>query len=205
MTGLAGRVAVLTGGSGGIGRGIALQLAERGATVVINGRNAEKADAALAEIRPSVPSYCSTSMPQMPQASTRKQRAALAADHRAGNSRISSCRIPVWTTARTMSVTVDLLLPLAEHVGDWCEGRAPEQVTEDALVGREDVQGLSLGDPELLGHMRGAAERVGPLPGRGGVQEQHRDQLLRQRDLGQHALVAGAEDLQRHRVVSGQE
>lgn len=48
---LKGKVAVVTGGTGGIGRGVALQLAERGASVVINGRSADKAKVVLEEIR----------------------------------------------------------------------------------------------------------------------------------------------------------
>ncbi len=50
-SGLEGKVAVVTGGTGGIGKGVALQLAARGATVVINGRSPEKAEAVLAAIR----------------------------------------------------------------------------------------------------------------------------------------------------------
>jgi 2-deoxy-D-gluconate 3-dehydrogenase len=48
---LAGRVALVTGGNGGIGLGIARGLAKAGATVVIAGRNAEKNAAALAELK----------------------------------------------------------------------------------------------------------------------------------------------------------
>ncbi|MDF3311464.1 SDR family oxidoreductase [Rhodococcus sp. T2V] len=51
MNALHGKVAVVTGGTGGIGKGVALRLAARGATVVINGRNEHKAEAVLTEIR----------------------------------------------------------------------------------------------------------------------------------------------------------
>jgi 2-deoxy-D-gluconate 3-dehydrogenase len=48
---LAGKVAVVTGGNGGIGRGIALGLAEAGASVAIFGRNEEKNQHVLAELK----------------------------------------------------------------------------------------------------------------------------------------------------------
>ena len=47
---LTGRVAVVTGGNGGIGFGMAGGLVAAGATVVIAARNAEKAEAAVAEL-----------------------------------------------------------------------------------------------------------------------------------------------------------
>jgi len=47
---LKGRVAVVTGGNGGIGLGMARGLAGAGATVVIAGRNAEKSRRAVAEL-----------------------------------------------------------------------------------------------------------------------------------------------------------
>jgi len=47
---LAGRVAAVTGGNGGIGRGIALGLARAGAAVAIFGRNAAKNAGVLAEL-----------------------------------------------------------------------------------------------------------------------------------------------------------
>ena len=48
---LNGRVAVVTGGNGGIGRGIALGLAEAGAAVAVFGRNDEKNHRVLSELK----------------------------------------------------------------------------------------------------------------------------------------------------------
>jgi len=48
---LSGNVAVITGGNGGIGRSIAIGLAEAGASVAILGRNAEKNKNTLAELK----------------------------------------------------------------------------------------------------------------------------------------------------------
>src|ERR1043166_5373162 len=48
---LTDRVAVVTGGNGGIGRGIALGLAEAGASVAIFGRNHEQDQRGLSELK----------------------------------------------------------------------------------------------------------------------------------------------------------
>ncbi len=47
---LSGRVAIVTGGNGGIGRGIALGFAAAGASVAIIGRNEEKNQRVLDEL-----------------------------------------------------------------------------------------------------------------------------------------------------------
>ena len=48
---LKGRIAIVTGGNGGIGRSIALGFAEAGAAVAIFGRNEEKNQQVLAELK----------------------------------------------------------------------------------------------------------------------------------------------------------
>jgi 3-oxoacyl-[acyl-carrier protein] reductase len=53
MTDLTGRIAVVTGGTRGIGRATAAALAQAGATVVITGRDAGRAAAVAAEIAPT--------------------------------------------------------------------------------------------------------------------------------------------------------
>ncbi len=49
---LSGKVAIVTGGNGGIGLGMARGLAEAGADIAIVGRNEAKSNAAAAELRP---------------------------------------------------------------------------------------------------------------------------------------------------------
>jgi NAD(P)-dependent dehydrogenase (short-subunit alcohol dehydrogenase family) len=50
-----GRVIVITGGTSGIGKAAALQLAQAGARVIVVGRDAAKGDAALAAVRAAQP------------------------------------------------------------------------------------------------------------------------------------------------------
>ena len=77
-------MAVVTGGNGGIGRGIALGLAEAGAAVAIFGRNHEKNQRVLSELKAiGVPSMAVRvhALPIAPDWSPRftRSRASLAA------------------------------------------------------------------------------------------------------------------------------
>ena len=51
MKGLKGKVAVITGGSDGIGKAAAISLSTEGAKVAIVGRSQEKLDSAVVEIQ----------------------------------------------------------------------------------------------------------------------------------------------------------
>ena len=56
---LSGKVALVTGASRGIGRGIALQLGEAGATVYITGRKASDLEKTCDEVRREGPTVLS--------------------------------------------------------------------------------------------------------------------------------------------------
>src|SRR5688500_3383470 len=58
-----GRVAIVTGGNGGIGLEAARMLARRGARLVLGCRNAEKTETALAALRASVPDAAVEALP----------------------------------------------------------------------------------------------------------------------------------------------
>jgi 2-dehydro-3-deoxy-D-gluconate 5-dehydrogenase len=98
---LTGRVAVITGGNGGIGRGIALGLAGAGAAVAILGRNTEKNARVLAELR-------ATRVPCMAVAVDVTERAALEPAFRRVEAELGPVDILV-NNAGTVSVSGGIL------------------------------------------------------------------------------------------------
>jgi NAD(P)-dependent dehydrogenase (short-subunit alcohol dehydrogenase family) len=71
---LAGKIALVTGSTGGIGLAIAKGLAAAGAETIVNGRSKDKVDRVIAELKRALPeASCGASrrMSPMPPAATR--------------------------------------------------------------------------------------------------------------------------------------
>jgi NAD(P)-dependent dehydrogenase (short-subunit alcohol dehydrogenase family) len=75
--GLADRVCVVTGSTGGIGLATARLLADEGARVVVNGRDAERVEAACAEADAALGLVCDLVEPAAPERLIAEARAAL--------------------------------------------------------------------------------------------------------------------------------
>jgi 2-deoxy-D-gluconate 3-dehydrogenase len=81
MFDLTGKVAIVTGGNGGIGLGMARGLAAHGATVVVAGRNAEKTAAAVRELQASGANASGAAVDVKDEASVNAMVADAAARH----------------------------------------------------------------------------------------------------------------------------
>ena len=96
MSELAGRVAIVTGASQGIGRGIALAFADAGASIVAAARSAQKLDETCAEVAArggkAVPVVCNVQD---------ADEVGPALHGRSTNSAVSTS----WSTTRRTSVT----------------------------------------------------------------------------------------------------
>ena len=51
MTDLTGKIVLITGATDGLGRGVAISLAQRGATLLVHGRDRARGEAVVREIR----------------------------------------------------------------------------------------------------------------------------------------------------------
>src|SRR6266404_7598467 len=76
---LTGKVAIVTGGNGGIGLGMARGLAQAGAAIVVAGRNAEKSSGAVRELEALGAKAAAISVDVTREASCRELIAAAAA------------------------------------------------------------------------------------------------------------------------------
>jgi len=106
---LAGTVAIVTGGSGAIGRSIAIRLAGAGHSVVITGRRMDALEAAAEEIRMStgassniIPVACDVS----DEASVEGMFASIASDHGACSLLVNSAGIMKGGPTETLSADV---------------------------------------------------------------------------------------------------
>jgi 2-deoxy-D-gluconate 3-dehydrogenase len=68
---LSGRVAVITGGNGGIGLGMAKGMAAAGATIVVAGRDAAKSSAAVEELKAAGGQASAIAVDELDEASCR--------------------------------------------------------------------------------------------------------------------------------------
>lgn len=171
MTDLHGRVAVVTGGNGGIGLGMALALARAGADVAVWGRNAEKNEAARAELeatgRRVVAIQCDVSDEQQVRdataetlASLGKMDALFANAGVGGFSRFVDMTLDEWR--RVTSVNLDgaflCLREAARHMVDRGEGGALVGVSStSAIHGAPGMEHYAASKAALVAIMRGLA------------------------------------------------
>jgi gluconate 5-dehydrogenase len=128
---LDGRVVLITGSSRGIGRELALGLAEVGATVVINGRSAEAVDATATMITDTVPgaTLARSAFDVTDQESVRAGIAGIVAEHGRIDGLINNAGI-------------QHRVPLLElELADW-ERVITTNLTSAFLVGREVARGM---------------------------------------------------------------
>ncbi len=152
MTGLDGRVALVTGATRGLGYAIALGLAEAGATVVVSSRKADACEAAAETIA---------------KATGVRRRAAAAARRALGQHRARHRRGRTPTSAVSTSLVNNAgIAPLSPSLADVSEGLFDKTIEVNlkgpfrlmAVAGRADGRGRWRLDHQHLQHRRGAAE-----------------------------------------------
>jgi NAD(P)-dependent dehydrogenase (short-subunit alcohol dehydrogenase family) len=171
MTDLSGRVAVVTGGNGGIGLGMARALAEAGADIAIWGRNEQKNDAARLELEATgrrvaalvcdvaeeqqVIDACATTVAELG-----KIDALFANAGTSGYSRFVDMSLEEWR--RVTSVNLDgaflTLREAARHMVERGEGGALVAVSStSAIHGAPAMEHYAGSKAALIAIMRGLA------------------------------------------------
>ncbi len=90
---LTGRVAIVTGGNGGIGLGMARGLAAAGARIIVAARDPAKSETALAELGSGTKAALSRSMsPMRARAGRRSPRHSIASAASTSSSTMPGCR-----------------------------------------------------------------------------------------------------------------
>jgi gluconate 5-dehydrogenase len=172
---LAGRVALVTGASRGLGLAMAEGLAEAGATVVLNGRDAATLEARAGELRARGFAAATAAFDVSDEAAARAGIDAVARAHGAldvlvANAGIHHARpLPEWTLAdwrRVMATNLDACFVLAQHAASGMAPRGWGRILFTAsltgLMGRATIHAYCASKAGLAGLTRSLAAELGP-------------------------------------------
>lgn len=172
---LSGRVAIVTGGNGGIGLGMAKGLAAAGAAVVVAGRDAAKNDAAVKELQALGGKASTLAVDVLKEESCRALIANTVKQHGRLDILVNNAGINAWepvaqaTTAtwdRVMGTNIRapyLLCREAARLMAPCGyGRIVNIGSALAVVGRENVTAYVSSKHGLAGMTRAMAAELGP-------------------------------------------
>jgi NAD(P)-dependent dehydrogenase (short-subunit alcohol dehydrogenase family) len=135
MSSLLGKLALVTGGSGTIGKAIAKALASRGAQVVITGRNLDRLEQAASSIQTKVPS--------------------------ASPIKCISCDVTVESSVTELFQTLDNIQLLVNNAGTAVDGATVDLTADDfERVMRVNVTGPFLCAREAMKRMKHGGGRI---------------------------------------------
>lgn len=172
---LSGRVAIVTGGNGGIGLGMAKGMALAGATVVVAGRNAEKNDAAVAELKALGAAASAIAVDVLQEASCRALISNTVKAHGRLDILVNNAGINAWeplsqaTTAtwdKVMATNVSATYLLAREAARLMVPRGYGRIVNVgsalAVKGRENIAAYVSSKHGLAGMTRALAAELGP-------------------------------------------
>lgn len=172
---LAGRVALVTGASRGLGLAMAEGLAEAGATVVLNGRDAAALEACARDLRARRLAAATAPFDVTDEAAARAGidevvRAHGALDVLIANAGVHHGRpLAEWTLGdwrRVMATNLDACFVLAQHAASTMiprrQGRIVFTASLTGLMGRATIHAYCASKAGLAGLTRSLAAELGP-------------------------------------------